>query len=88
MTIEKWALGYVKNIIKAYHPRMDVKPERVLKCYKERYRTDLSKVVMETHTDTLTEIASQFGNITAEMINEGHRKKYGKSHPGLKHVHV
>lgn len=88
MTIRKWVLGHVENIIRAYHPRMDVKPEQVLRRYKERYQTDLSKAVMETPTDTLTEIASQFGNITTEIINEGHRKKYGKPHPGLKRVQV
>lgn len=88
MTIEKWALGYVKNIIRAHHPRIEVLPEQVLKRYNQRHRTDLRKKVMETPTDTLIDIGCEFGNITAEMINEGHRKKYGKSHPGLKHVHV
>lgn len=81
MTIKEWVLAYVQNIVKAHHPRIDVNPEHVLSCYTERHRGDLSRMVVETPSDTLIEIASQFGNITVEMIHDGHRKKYGRSHP-------
>jgi hypothetical protein len=81
MTIKNWALGYVQSIIKAHHPVIPVDTTQVVERYKRAYATDLERLVLETPTDTLIEVARQFGDITNQMIHEGHRERYGTSHP-------